>query len=192
MVRDTIHGTLRWSGHFLVNPWDDEGQLVDLAQYPRLARYLRRNAERLRARHVARRQPQRWYRTIDKVDASLTARPKLLFPDLKLTSEPVLDPGGCYPHHNLYYVTSDTWDPRVLGGLLMSKVAEAFIDAYAVKMRGGTLRFQAQYLRRICLPTEGQLTEADRRALAEAFDRRDAAAATRAALPLYGLNSVPD
>ena len=32
---------------------------------------------------------------------------------------PVLDEGSFYPHHNLYFVTSDAWDLQVLGGLLV-------------------------------------------------------------------------
>src|SRR5260370_39872483 len=104
---------------------------------------------------------------------------------MKLTSNPVLDRGETYPHHNLYYLTSKVWDLEVLGGLLLSRVAQAFVEAYAVKMRGGTLRFQAQYLRRIRVPRQGDLTERDRRELAEAFERRDVEGGTRTALRLY-------
>jgi adenine-specific DNA-methyltransferase len=75
----------------------------------------------------------------------------------------------------------------VLGGLLLSKVAEAFVDAYAVKMRGGTLRFQAQYLRRIRVPRPAEISADDRVALANAFHKRDVDAATRVAVRLYGL-----
>jgi adenine-specific DNA-methyltransferase len=60
-----------------------------------------------------------------------------------MTLHPVLDEGTAYPPHNLYHVTSDTWDPRVLGALLLSRVANAFIEAYAVKMRGRTLCIRA-------------------------------------------------
>jgi hypothetical protein len=81
---------------------------------------------------------------------------------------------------------------RVLGGLLLSKVAEAFVSAYGVKMRGGTLRFQAQYLRRIRVPRPDAIGLADRAALAQAFDRRDVEAATRAALNAYGLAELPE
>src|SRR5690606_5488574 len=123
--RDVRTGKLEWSGHYLVNPWEEGGQLVNLDAFPRLAKYFREHAEALRRRYVGRRDPDRWYRTIDKVDAKLTGQPKLIFPDMKLASEPVLDPGNYYPHHNLYFITSDSWDLRVLGGLLLSKVAEA-------------------------------------------------------------------
>jgi hypothetical protein len=192
MVRDTTSGSVNWNGTHLVNPWNARGDLVDLAAYPRLARHFERHGCVLRGRYVAGKQPRRWYKTIDKVDHRLTARPKLLFPDMKRTIHPVLDTGGLYPHHNLYYVVSDAWDLRVLGGLLLSKVAEAFVAAYAVKMRGGTLRFQAQYLRKIRVPDPSQIGQADRVALAEAFDQRDVQAATQAALRAYGLTELPD
>jgi hypothetical protein len=84
-------------------------------------------------------------------------------------------------------VVSDKWDMPVLGGLLLSKVAEAFVDAYAVKMRGGTLRFQAQYLRRIRVPRPAEISADDRVALSTAFHQRDVDAATRVAVRLYGL-----
>lgn len=192
MVRDTGTGTLSWGGNYLVNPWDEAGHLVDLDAYPRLGAYFRRHAASLRKRYIASRDPGRWYKTIDKVDHRLTARPKLLLPDMKLTIHPVLDEGGHYPHHNLYFVISDVWDLKVLGGLLLSKVAEAFVEAYAVKMRGGTLRFQAQYLRKIRVPDPADIDPQTRTALADAFDKRDVQAATHAALRAYGLDDLPD
>ncbi|MEV7776895.1 N-6 DNA methylase [Kitasatospora sp. NPDC088351] len=192
MVRDTTSGLINWSGSRLVNPWNAQGELVDLAAYPKLGAYFRQHSGALRKRYVAVKQPDRWYKTIDKVDHRLTSRSKLLFPDMKLTIHPVLDEGKLYPHHNLYFIVSDVWDMRVLGGLLLSKVAEAFVEAYAVKMRGGTLRFQAQYLRKIRVPDPAALAEEDRAALADAFDKRDVKAATEAALRVYGLTELPD
>src|ERR1017187_2114883 len=87
--------------------------------------------------------------------------------------------------HNLYYLTSDVWDLEVLGGLLLSRVAQLFVEAYCVKMRGGTLRFQAQYLRRIRVPSPAALSEDLCGRLRIAFRTRDASAATRAALEAY-------
>ncbi|MEU3567111.1 Eco57I restriction-modification methylase domain-containing protein [Kitasatospora sp. NPDC036755] len=192
MVRDTTTGSIDWSGSCLVNPWNSQGELVDLVAYPKLAAYFRQHSGVLRKRYVAVKQPDRWYKTIDKVDHGLTSRSKLLFPDMKLTIHPVLDEGKLYPHHNLYFIVSDVWDMRVLGGLLLSKVAEAFVEAYAVKMRGGTLRFQAQYLRKIRVPDPTAIAEEDRAALVDAFDKRDVKAATEAALRVYGLTELPD
>ncbi|ARQ68501.1 Eco57I restriction-modification methylase domain-containing protein [Streptomyces marincola] len=191
-VRDTTSGTIHWDGTHLVNPWSADGDLVDLDAYPRLASYFEKHGGVLRSRYVAVRQPRRWYKTIDKVDHQLIHRPKLLLPDMKSRIHPVLDQGGLYPHHNLYFIVSDVWDMRVLGGLLLSRVAEAFVEAYAVKMRGGTLRFQAQYLRKIRVPDPAEVGESDQAALAQAFDNRDVEAATEAALHVYGLVELPD
>ena len=139
MTADIRQGALRWSGHYLVDPWKRDGGLVDLGTYPRLRAYLQERREELERRNIAQRIPRDWYRTIDRVHHELTGQPKLYFPDMKLTSNPVLDPGETYPHHNLYYLTSQAWDLEVLGGLLLSRVAQLFIEAYCVKMRGGTL-----------------------------------------------------
>jgi hypothetical protein len=104
-----------------------------------------------------------------------------------LQANPVLDRGETYPHHNVYFIVSDTWDLEVLGGLLLSKVAEMFVASYCVKMRGGTLRFQAQYLRRIRVPQLDALGEELRERLRNAFRQRDRQAATAAALDAYGV-----
>ena len=128
-----------------------------------------------------------WYRTIDKVDAKLIGMPKLLLQDMKAHIHPVLEPGGHYPHHNLYYVVSDAWDMEVLGGILLSRIAQAFIEAYCVRMRGDTLRFQAQYLKRIRVPQPDQIDAATKDALRAAFRSRDVDAATLAAGAAYGI-----
>jgi adenine-specific DNA-methyltransferase len=186
MRRDLTSGTFSWQGNYLVNPWGDDGSLVRLADYPRMAAYLSRHPV-VRDRHVAKNAQEFWYRTIDKVHAKLTDRPKLLLQDMKAHIHPVLEPGGHYPHHNLYYVVSDTWDMEVLGGILLSRIAQAFIEAYCVRMRGGTLRFQAQYLKRIRVPRPDDIAPATQDALRTAFRNRDTEAATLAAADAYSI-----
>ncbi|MEO6628779.1 MAG: Eco57I restriction-modification methylase domain-containing protein [Aquihabitans sp.] len=184
---DTTSGRADWSGNYLVNPWNHDG-LVELDRYPRLQDYLDANAGRLHARHIAKQRPSQWYRTIDRVAPDLLARPKLVLPDLKAAAHPVIDEGRFYPHHNLYFVVSNVWDLEVLGGLLLSDVANLFVGAYCVKMRGGTYRFQAQYLRRIRVPDVGALGRNAAKCLATAFQQADRDAATAVAAKLYGLD----
>ena len=188
---DIASGSVVWSGAHLVNPWESDGSLVELDAYPELRAYLAAFEQRLRGRFVARRRPELWYRTIDKVNPTLAGQPKLLLPDLKATAHPVLDEGGFYPHHNLYFVTSNTWDLEVLGGLLLSDFANLFVGAYCVKMRGGCYRFQAQYLRRIRVPDPTTISAADGRRLSKAFGDRDVEMATAAAMRLYGVEELP-
>lgn len=65
MVRDLASGELKWSGHYLVSPWQEDG-LVSLAEYPRLAAYYLKHQDALKRRHVAKNKVG-WYRTIDRV-----------------------------------------------------------------------------------------------------------------------------
>jgi adenine-specific DNA-methyltransferase len=191
LAKDTMNGVLEWSGHYLVNPWETDGSLVDLELYPGLRRYFGDHAALLKERHVGRKKPSDWYRTIDKVNNSLTARPKLLIPDIKSTAHPVDDSGEYYPHHNLYHLTSEGWDLKVLGGLLLSEVGQFFVECYAVRMSGGYLRFQSQYLRRIRVPHLKELDPRLAQEFAGAFETRDVRAATRAALRAYGIREIP-
>ncbi|TDB74612.1 SAM-dependent methyltransferase [Actinomadura sp. KC216] len=190
MPADLKNGSYEWSGHYLVNPWDEDG-LVDLDQWPRLTDYLDRNARAVLRRSISKRSPASWYRTIDRVNLSLTGQPKLLLADMKKKTHPVLEPGGRYPHHNLYYIVSDVWDLEALGGLLLSEVVERQVAAYCVKMRGGTLRFQAQYLRRLHAPRPDRIPARILDDLAAAFRTRDRDAATAAALAAYGSARIP-
>ncbi|MBL0129562.1 MAG: Eco57I restriction-modification methylase domain-containing protein [Flavobacteriales bacterium] len=188
---DITTGHVQWTGNYLVDPWDENGQLVDLTRYPRLSAYFLDNAGALKKRHVAQKRPERWYSTIDKVHSGLRERPKLVLQDMSSTISPVLDTQH-YPHHNLYWITSTGWDLEVLGGLLLSEVAELFVRAYGVKMRNGTMRFQSQYLRMIRLPAQSSLDEALCNALRTAFRERDREGATRAAMQASGLTALPN
>lgn len=186
-------GTLAWRPTFLVNPWDENGKLVELDEFPKMQRYFQNHKDKLSGRHIAKKaNNSSWHRTIDKVNSSLTSKPKLLFQDMKAAIAPIYEPGGLYPHHNLYWITSSKWNLEVLGGILLSRVAEMFIRAYGVKMRGGTLRFQCQYLRKIRVPNPAEIEPDVAGKLADAFRSRDAEAATTAALIAYGLDELPD
>jgi hypothetical protein len=190
LAADLRHGRVEWSGHYLVNPWNEHG-LVNLDDYPRLAAYLQPHRALLCDRHTAKQRPQHWHKTIDRVTLARTAQQKLYIADIKDRLLPSLDLGQTYPQHNLYWITSDKWDLRVLGGLLMSSVGEFFIRSYGVRMRGGFWRFQAQYLRRIRVPNPDHLSAELMQQLGDAFDRQDVALATRAALQAYAIPAIP-
>ncbi len=187
MARDTSSGSMKWSGHYLINPWAQKG-LVNLDDYPRMQRYLGKHAEALKRRHTAIKAKNGWYKTIDKVNHKLTSKRKLYIADIKSILDPVLDDGETYPHHNLYFIESDEWNLEVLGGLLISAVGRFFVDCYGVRMRGGYMRFQAQYLRRIRIPDTRALSPEEETGLIRAFRRRDRISATQIALKVYGID----
>lgn len=187
-TRDIISGEVQWHSQGVINPFMAAGGLVDLRDYPRLRRYLEARKDVIVGRHCARKNPSNWYRTIDRINPAIASIPKLLIPDIKGEAHIVFERGELYPHHNLYYVTSEAWDLKALQAVLLSSVARLFVATYSTKMRGGYLRFQAQYLRRIRIPYWNDVPEALRNQLLAAAGSRDLEACNRAAFSLYGLS----
>lgn len=176
---DIVDGaTPSFAIHWLVNPWDEHGELIDLSQYPLTRKYLESHSESLKKRHVAKKDASRWYRTIDKVNPTLLSKPKLLMQDMSKYPDPYYDSGNYYPSHNMYWLTSDKWDLKVLGGVLMSEQVESFIGAIGVKMRGNTMRCQAQYLRMLHIPHPEDLDKTDMSGFRMAFETRNRNMAT--------------
>jgi hypothetical protein len=189
-TRDIRSGAVHWRGLGVVNPFGADGELVNLGDFPRLSAYLAARKETIAARHIARRSPTNWYRTIDRIDPALAATPKLLIPDIEGAAHIVYESGTLYPHHNLYYLTSTSWDLRALRVVLRAGIARLFVATYSTRMRGGYLRFQAQYLRRIRLPRWHDVPDALKRDLLTAAERDDAAMAHQAVARLYGLSDA--
>ena len=146
MTKDIVSGEVHWQGHGVINPFMDGGGLVDLHDYSRLRHYLKQHREVLINRHCAKKALSNWYRTIDRIIPELALRQKLLIPDIKGEAHIVFEEGKLYPHHNLYYVTSDEWDLRALQAVLLSAVTRLFVATYSTKMRGGFLRFPSTVL----------------------------------------------
>lgn len=189
MTRDILSGEVKWRGLGVINPFGEDGRLVDLADYPKLKAYLEARKAEIAGRHVAQKATANWYRTIDRIYPALTKQPKLLIPDIKGDAQIVYEPGKLYPHHNLYFITSNEWNLHALQAVLLSGIARLFVATYSTKMRGGYLRFQAQYLRRIRLPRWEAASKDLQRALVAAGRSRDIAACNEAMYALYGLSA---
>lgn len=173
MASDIQNGNIHWNKRYIANPFDKDGTLVKLDTYPLLAQYLLLHEEKIKNRCVAKKNPATWYRTIDKISLPLTYQTKLLIPDIKGEPTVVLDEGNYYPHHNLYYITSTQWDLRALQVILRSPIAKLFVSTYSIKMQGGYLRFQAQYIRRICIPRWEQIPQTVKQRLIASLYEKD-------------------
>lgn len=189
-TRDLVAGQLNWQGLGIINPFNHDGSLVELADYPRLQAYLEQHQELIRNRHIAQKNPKAWYRTIDRINPSLTTQPKLLIPDIKGEAHIVYDSGQFYPHHNLYYITSEHWPLKLLQVILNLGIAHLFVSTYSVRMRGGYLRFQAQYLRRIRIPAWQTIPPQLQTELLNALEQGDKQTYTDRIYHLYGLSTA--
>jgi hypothetical protein len=160
MAGDIDVAESHWSGRYLINPFadTDDGSLVDLTRYPGLAGHLDAHSARLRGRHVAKSRPASWFRTIDRIWPALRSTPKLVIPDIQRGGVIGVDNGEYYPHHNVYWITSDAWDLRALQALLRSTQVLLQVRAFSVQMRGGSIRYQAQTLRRLRIPALSSLS----------------------------------
>lgn len=81
-TRDFEGGRITWQGWGIVNPFDEAENLVELDRSPRIKAYLPAHQKQIISRHIARKNPNRWYRTIDRIYPPLATTPKLLIPDI--------------------------------------------------------------------------------------------------------------
>jgi Eco57I restriction-modification methylase len=188
-TKDIVSGSVHWLGLGVVNPFNADGTLVDLDSYPKLKKYIEERRAVIAERNCARRNPSSWYRTIDRINPLLLKEKKLLIPDIKGKANVVYEAGEYYPHHNLYYITSSDWDLRALQAVLLSGIARLFVGVYSTQMRGGYLRYQAQYLRRIRLPRWSDVPRELQDKLKEAARRGDTEECNRVTFALYGLTA---
>ncbi len=189
MAADIAPGRLSWSTHYLINPFSaaDDGSLRDANSHPRLAAYFEHHREALMKRHVAQKRSDGWYRTIDRVTLSLVKKPKLMIPDIQAGGIVGYDEGLYYPHHNVYWLTSDGWNLQVLQALLRSSIVLEQIRAFSVQMRGGSVRYQAQVLRKLRVPFALSLAPDLQRRLAEVAGSEDAVRIDELAREAYQL-----
>lgn len=187
-THDILNGKVEWRGDGIINPFNKDGGLVRLNDYPKLKAYLESNREQIARRHIALKSPTRWYRTIDRIYPELAEQEKLLIPDIKGDAHIVYEPGKLYPHHNLYYIIASDWDLLALQTVLASGIARLFVSTYSTKIRGGYFRFQAQYLRRIRIPYWKDVPPYLRKRLRQASLSGDASIGNEAVCELYGFN----
>lgn len=144
-------GILEDSQQCIINTYDENG-VIDLECFPKLKAYLESNASVLKSRHIAKKFPSTWFKTIDRVYPERAQAEKLLIPDIKSQLTVIYDEKGYHPNNSIYYICSSDWNLRALQAVLMSGLGQLFVEAYSTKVSGGNLRFQAQHLRRIRIP----------------------------------------
>lgn len=164
---------ISWDNSYVINPFENN-ELCDLNKYPQLQTYLESQKEILLKRHIAKKTPQFWYKTIDKIKPDLQMKNKLLLPDLSGCKFLFIDEGKYYPHSNIYYIThSDIKELKILACILMSDFIKDQLSQIGIRMNGGLPRFQIQTLKKLRIPQLNELADSDRIKLVESYDRRN-------------------
>lgn len=188
-AKDLKGNEMRWQGEYLLNPYKPNGDLINLDDYPRAKSYLDSHRNRLSARHIAKKAPSRWYKTIDRITVSLLKQPKILLPDLSGNTYIFVDEGRFYPLHNIYYVTGkSSMQLRLLAAFLMSDFARDQLSSVTNKMNGGYARWQSQHLRKLRFPDITAIPDDEVLSLIDDYEHRNIEAIN---LKVYELVSKP-
>lgn len=151
--KDLRNNEFNWSGNYILNPFDSTGNLIELSMYPKANAYLNSHKDRLKDRHVAKKNPLAWYKTIDKIKPSLTHQYKIVLPDISGNKFLFIDEGKHYPHHNLYYITGANQENLViLATILISNFVKDQLLELGTTMNGGYPRWQSQNLKKLRIP----------------------------------------
>jgi hypothetical protein len=172
--KDLKNDKLNWSGKCILNPFDGFGKLIELTKYPKAKAYFESYRQILENRHVAKKNPQHWYKTIDRIKPTLISQDKILLPDISGNTHIFIDKGNFYPHHNLYYITGRDYDRLVLlASLLVSDFIRNQLSELGTTMNGGYPRWQSQHLKKLRIPIIDAMPQETRDALIQAYLNKD-------------------
>lgn len=173
-ARDMSGNRLQWSGQYLLNPYKPNGELINLEDYPQAAAYLISHRETLQKRHIAKKNPGKWYKTIDRIVPALKDSPKVLLPDISGNQLIFVDDGRFYPQHNLYYITGGSLRQlQLLSAMLMSDYVKSQLISITNCMNGGYPRWQSQFLRKLVMPDVNAIEESLAERLLSAYQAFD-------------------
>lgn len=113
---------------------------------------------------------------------------KLLIPDISDRLIVLYDKGDYHPTNSIYYVCSNKWNLYALRTVLLSEFTKLFIEAYSTKIAKGYLRFQAQHLRKLRLPTWNTIDAQLQLDMIKAGQSNDTNKHTSLTSKMYGLN----
>ncbi len=138
------------SESFLVNPWSEEGGLVSLQAYPKLAAHLEPWRARLSARSCVSR-PENWYRTIDRLPIDRSAD-RIFLAGMSRKARAALAEPGQQPTNAVYVLRVTKGSISALFGAINAGLLDLFAAALSPTFAGGSKRFDGNMLRQVCLP----------------------------------------
>jgi len=174
----------------LLLPYTFDGgvpRLIDIREFPRAHRYLKRFRADLRRRHCVRVWEKAWFDIHDPVSLDVCRAEKILVPDVANHNRFAFDPGTCLPLHSAYYVVpKPDQDPLYLTGLLNSAPLEFLVRLAAPVVKDGFRRYRRQFLASLPVPSAPLKTQ---RSIGRAAKAGDIDRVNRIAAELFGLTN---
>jgi hypothetical protein len=149
-------GKVHWLDTCIVNVFDAQGKVVTLAQFPRMAAYLRRHKTQLQARAKASKS-KIWWRSIDSLHPDWYAAKKLLVIDVSATPVIGLDSVGYCAGSGVYQIKSSDWPLPELLVFLSAGVLGLFVSVLSAGAANGFHRFQKNQIAAVHIPRWDQL-----------------------------------
>ena len=141
-------GDIFWRGRKIIVMHGNDGKLIPLERYPNLNARLRQFETALKQRSIVRNGAP-WYRPIDRISATLWARPKLLVPELAKIPRLAIDFSGAIPSHGVYAIfAADNNIETIYSRLRDGGLARA-LEGLAPKVKGGYSRCYRRFLEQI-------------------------------------------
>lgn len=150
-ARSIQDGRVHWSGTSIVNVFDANGKVVKLADYPRMAAYLRKHKKPLQSRAKAS-TSKTWWRSIDSLHPDWYASPKLLVVDVSASPVIGIDTVGYCAGSGVYQIKSISWPLEDLLVFLSAGVLGLFVKALSTGAATGFHRFQKSQLSAVHIP----------------------------------------
>jgi adenine-specific DNA-methyltransferase len=131
-------------------------QPVELADYPRAARYLESHREQLEGRTYVIAGGRRWYEVWVPQKPGEWAAAKIVFPDISDAPRFFLDRSGAIVNGDCYWITASGLEPEAVSLILAvanSSFSMVFYDLVCGnRLYAGRRRFITQYVKRFPLP----------------------------------------
>lgn len=147
----------------LANVWSEDGKLIELKNWPRLAAHLARWRKQLSQRAcVGGATP--WYRTIDHLHSDRSAD-RIFVAGMARQSRVATAKLGDQPSNALYVLETRQWPTSALFALLRSGFLDLFAAGLAPTFSGASRRFDGNVLRQVRIPLWSSVEPAARRQL---------------------------
>lgn len=123
---------------YLLNPYTDDGDVIDISRYPEAQSYLKHHKEELEDRYCVREKGKLWFETHDVVDTKRQIKSKIVTPDITSSAKfAVVE--GCITHNTCYTITNPN-NLDAFAGYLSSDVFEFILKSSLPKVDDGYWR----------------------------------------------------